>query len=100
MRKTIGKIEFKDKEYNLVFFKYFSGRDGVLMVENGNKSNSFNATLDIYGIGIKDGTIIVKNHDFNNGLLDVLIENKIISKQVHPITFGFTKVYICKLNKL
>lgn len=100
MGKTIGKIEFKDKDYNLVCFKYFSGRDGILMVESGNKSNSFNATLDIDKIGIKDGTIIVKNHDFNNGLLDALIENKIISKQVHPITFGFTKVYICKLNTL
>lgn len=98
MSKIIGIIEFKEKTYELHAFKYFSKRDGILMVDRNNDKNAFNATLDIDKVGVNENQIILKDHDFNEGLLVAMLQNKIIKKQYRSITFGFNKVHICNLR--
>lgn len=93
------EIKFNDKNYKIKKFQYFSKRIGLMFINTEDNNDSFNGTLDIDSIKPQPGQIIIKSHDFNRGLLEVLIENEIIGKQAIPITFGFNKVYICKLKQ-
>lgn len=91
------KIKFNETEYILKPFPYTSGRFGIMLVDSNEESNKLAATLDIPGVSIRKDEVIIKNHDLNKGLLDVLISEKIIDKQFKDITLGFNKVYLCKL---
>lgn len=90
-------IIFKDKKYNLEYFNYSSGRQGILAVDKNNDLNKFAITLNVPDVNVNLNEIIIKNHDFNNGILDLLIEVGVVDKQVKPIKLGFNKVYLSKL---
>ncbi len=90
-------IEFNKEKYKLKKFTYFSGRLGLLLTKESNNT-SLSATLDIDSISVQLNQIIVKSHDLNEGMLETLMDNGIIKKQAIPITLGFNKVYVCKLN--
>ena len=90
-------IKFKDKNWKIEHFLYFNKRKGILLVEVENEKNSFNATINISSVRVAEDSVIIKDHDYNKGLLNVLVQEGIVSKQNIPITFGYNKVYNCKL---
>lgn len=90
-------IKLNGIKYNIKFFLYQNGRQGLMIVDENGK-DYLPATLNMDDVAINDNEIIVKNHDLNRGVLEALSEAEIITKQFKEKTLGLNKVYICKLK--
>jgi hypothetical protein len=44
-----------------------------------------------------DGNILIKNYSENEGILNALVENNIISVPVRSIRSGYVEIFECKL---
>lgn len=97
--RNLGSIVFNDESYIVEKFHYFSGRLGLILSLDSDRSKWMSATLDIDSVKKNEGEVIVKSHDDKKGLLESLIDGGIVKKQTVPITLGYNKVFICKINE-
>jgi len=93
-------IIIKNKKLIVKPFKYFSGRNGLMLIDYETGKDYMPATLDIENIPILANEVIVKNHDLQYGVLDALTKAKIIDKQHINKTLGVHTVFVCKLKQI
>lgn len=92
------EVKFKDWNCIVVLDKYTSNdRTAILLLEKETGDNIAVASINLPKYDLKDDEVIIKNYSENEGILEVLIEAKIISEPSVMIQTGFVKCPVCKL---
>jgi len=105
--KPIGpEITYKN-EFNETTFigqiykeKYQNDRIALEMIGTKGKYKGETilvATINVPSEKIADDEVIIKNYSENEGILDVLIDAKIISKPIRQVSTGHVSAPVCKL---
>jgi hypothetical protein len=88
-----NKIKFKGFICNLEKYEYTNGRIALYLTDVKTGEDVIVPTVNVPEEYINDNEVIIKNYSENEGVLDVLINYKIISK---PISFSKQGLPICK----
>jgi hypothetical protein len=103
------KIKFKDWNCRLVFGRYGNGRIAIQLyndepIDEGHyiaqPGTSLIATATVNVVDCEllgKNQIIIKNYSENEGMLEALVQAKIISTPVGKAKTGFVTVAICDL---
>lgn len=89
------KVKFKNWFCSLSFEKYRNGDTAIRLTSNGEPIAV--ATVCLPSVKAGDGYVFVKDYSENEGMLEALIEAKIVSEPVESIPSGFVYIYKCKL---
>jgi hypothetical protein len=78
---------------------YNSRPDQIALMAIDNEDGTPVATLTVCMVNenVNDGEVIIKSYSENEGMLEQLIEQKIVSEPLRIIRTGFVIVYVCKL---
>lgn len=92
-------IQMKFKEYNcsVQFGKYPNGRTSITLTDEEGPVAV--ATINVPEIEIPNGDVIIKNYSENEGILEALIAEKIVSPSKERINLGYVKADRCTLLK-
>lgn len=93
------KYTIFDSEYEvyLYFSKYTNQRTAIELIDAEDGIPFARATVNVPDIPLEDGEICVKDYSENEGMLDFLIENKIVESEYRFVRDKFLVVPICKL---
>jgi len=92
MNITFGKYGCR-----VVFAKYNNNRTAILLEDSIDLSTVVVATINIPEHPLDVDEVIIKDYSENSGILDCLIQNKVISEPVRFIQTGYVTVPVCKL---
>jgi hypothetical protein len=89
------KITFLNTEIELEFAKYQNDNIyiGAFEVETGEPFMDITTNV----MNLPEGQVAIKNYSENEGILDVLVEEKIVSKPINSLSSGFVNIPVCKL---
>jgi len=76
---------------------YPNDRKAIELINAKNGESVLVATINIPEISICEDEVIIKNYSENEGILEALIQSKVISRPVRTIQTGFITAPICKL---
>ena len=88
-------IKFLDYTCKIKTQKYFDGNTALALIDVVDEAPV--AIITINFPGLLKNEIAIKNYSENEGLLDILIEKKVISEPIREVVYGFVKIPICKL---
>lgn len=84
----------KAENPQIVFASYQFGQSAALIIREHGETV---AVASVNLAEVKTGYIAIKNYSENEGVLEWLIENKIVSEPGQYVRSGFVKIPICKL---
>ena len=88
------KIKFDGKQYNIGVYYYCDGRMRLKYI---NKSECHDITVDLTDTFLEDGKVFLDPFIVQNGLIKVLIKNRII-RDVTSINYNYVEIPIAKVN--
>lgn len=92
------KIKFKHWNCNIVFREYKNGRLSMQLLEDKVPCSPVaTASVNIPNEPLEKDEIAIKDYSENEGILDCLVQNKVVSAPVRYVNSGFVKIPICKL---
>jgi hypothetical protein len=92
-------MKYKQWNVELELGEYSNNRVGISLIDSNDGEYVLTATINIPEVPLADDEVIIKNYSENEGILDWLIENEIISSPARFIPVGYTLAPICKINK-
>lgn len=75
--------------------KYANGRVALILMDNEGQVTI--ATVNLPEHDLQPGEVIIKSYSENEGMLDFLTNNNIVSATGREIQTGFVTVHVCKL---
>lgn len=96
-------INFKDAyggtyTLKLEIYKYWNNQIAIQLTDVEDNAPYMVATCCIED-ELKEDEVCIKNYSENEGILECLIENKIISQPIRQVNSGYVTLNICKLLK-
>lgn len=93
------QIKFSKWDCKVVFLKYGNGRTAIELVDTEPPyfESITVASVNLPDEPMKEDEIAIKNYSENEGILDVLVNAKIVSAPVRYADSGFVTIPICKL---
>lgn len=92
-----GCTYISDQYANLVFKRYETGQIAMLLIaEDGTQLAHI--TRHVPGQDIRYKQVVIKDYSENKGLLQTLIDNRIVSLPRKTIRVGFTELHVCDLE--
>lgn len=88
-------VEFSDYTCAIRMEKYLSGANSIILVDVVDNFPVANCCVNLPGLA--DDEVAIKNYSENEGILDALLEAKVISEPVRFERSGFVNIPICKL---
>lgn len=88
--------------------KYIQSSDAIMALErygNGRRAITFydeeqgpllTATVNVPYLELKDDEVIVKDYSENEGILQSMIDNGIVSEPIDTVPLGFVEGHVCK----
>ncbi len=91
------KVQFDS--YNLLVNKkkYINNRIAIQLIDTEDGCPFCMATINMSDTKINSDEVAIKDYSENSGMLDVLVNAKIVSKPIRYIQSGFIEVPICKI---
>ena len=90
-------VKFKQWECSLAFGEYQNGRTILFLNDNATLEDVLCASVNLPDEAIGSNEIAIKNYSENEGVLDVLIEYKVVSKPKRYVNLTHASVPICEL---
>ncbi len=90
-------VRFKSWVCNIEKVAYGNGRTALLLRDIEDGAPVAKATVNVPDASLQDGQVIIKNYDENEGMLNALIEAKIVSHPIGSIMTGYEECPICWL---
>ena len=90
-------VKFKQWECSLAFGEYQNGRTILFLNDNATLEDVLCASVNLPDEAIGSNEIAIKNYSENKGVLDVLIEYKVVSKPKRYVNLTHVSVPICEL---
>jgi len=82
---------------SLVFGQYRNGQRAIEMIDEADGAPYAVATVALVDEQLSADEVAIKNWSENEGVLESLIENEIVSAPIRYVSSGFVRVPICKL---
>jgi hypothetical protein len=82
---------------SLVFGQYRNGQRAIEMIDEADGAPYAVATVALVNEQLSADEVAIKNWSENDGVLESLIENEIVSAPIRYVSSGFVQVPICKL---
>jgi hypothetical protein len=82
---------------SLVFGQYRNGQRAIEMIDEADGAPYAVATVALVDEQLSADEVAIKNWSENQGVLESLIENEIVSAPIRYVSSGFVQVPICKL---
>ena len=92
--KTITFLNYK---CNIVKEQYANGRTALLLIDADDNEHVATATVNLPDDDIPEKYVAIKDYSENEGMLNLLIKEKIVAQPVEHINSGFINIPICKL---
>ena len=92
--KTITFLNYK---CNIVKEQYTNGRTALLLIDVDDNEHVATATVNLPDDDIPEKYVAIKDYSENEGMLNLLIKEKIVAQPVEHINSGFVNIPICKL---
>lgn len=94
----MDKINFRSQEFKLEFGRYKIGDSlSITFIDQTDGEMYLSATTNIPGLSF--GEVAIKNYSGNEGVLECLIENKIIKPPHKYMGTGFVNIPVCELTE-
>lgn len=91
------KIEFRDELLAVQLGEYPNGRTSIWLFDERNNPY-MKATVNIPDVVIDDDEVIIKNYAENEGILEVLINERIVFPTGRMVRTGYTECPVCILT--
>jgi hypothetical protein len=86
-------------DVTLKFGKYSNGRTAIELIDCEDGFPLMTATVNLPDAEIQDDEVIIKNYSENEGVLEFLIKNEIVSPPTRTIPTGWVTCQVVKLLK-
>ena len=96
MTNTGRKLRFLGEELNIWKGNYAENNRVALELIAGDGEPFMIATVNT-NESIPDGHVTIKNYAENEGLLQVLIDNRIVERPAFKVATGYVQIDVCKL---
>ena len=93
------KTPYETYNVSLNIGKYGDGRTYLQLIDTEDGEPVMMATVNIPGTVLEKDEVIIKNYSENEGVLEFLIENGIVSKPLRTVSSGWVTCPIVKLLK-
>ena len=90
-------IKFQKWYCDIVFSKYLNDRTAIMLTDVDDGSPVAIASVNLPDTAMDDDEIAIKDYSENEGILEVLVENKIVSEPIRFVKSGYVEIPICKL---
>tara|TARA_R110000751_G_scaffold73213_1_gene148186 strand:- start:794 stop:1090 length:297 start_codon:yes stop_codon:yes gene_type:complete len=90
-------VKFKQWNCSLAFGEYKNGRTMLFLTEKETLEDVLCASVNLPDWGLRPNEIAIKDYSENEGVLDVLIEHKVVSKPKRYVNLTHVSVPICEL---
>ena len=90
-------IKFQKWNCNLTFSKYLNDRTAIMLIDADDGSPVAIASVNLPETAMDDDEIAIKDYSENDGILEILVENKIVSEPIRFVKSGYVEIPICKL---
>ena len=90
------KTKFINETANLIYAEYMDGSTALALHDDYGQP-LMTATVALPNVVPGSGNVFIKNWSENEGILECLIEQNVISEPVNAFETGFVQVYECKL---
>ena len=84
-------------ELSLKFGKYKNGQTSINLFDMADGMPYAKATICLDDGLLKENEVAIKNYSENTGILETLIQNRIVEEPHEYIQSGFVNIPICKL---
>ena len=91
------KTPYETYNVSLNIGKYSDGRTCLQLIETEDGAPVMMATVNIPGAVLEKDEVIIKNYSENEGVLEFLIENGIVSQPLRWVASGWVTCPIVKL---
>ena len=88
---------FDDYNVMLQFATYQTGQTRLALIDINDHSPIAVATVNIPEVKLKTDEVIIKDYSENEGMLEFLVDNNIVSKPTGFIEIGYVIAHVCKL---
>lgn len=96
--KLLKKFKFMGCELGAYLTEYVeNNKPTITLVDMEDGCDYAVATINVPEISIPHNHVVIKNYSENEGILEKLIAEGIISKPVVMVQTGFVSVPVCKL---
>jgi hypothetical protein len=86
-----------DALYELVWSQYRNGSTALSLRGLRNPAIAMTPSVNIVGVVTDKSHVLIKNWSENQGILESLIEAKVISEPLMQIPTGFVRADLCKV---
>lgn len=93
------KTAYETYNVRLKFAKYNNGRTAIEIIDVEDGCPVMMATVNLPEAVINDDEVIIKNYSENEGVLEFLIENGIVSKPLRTVSSGWVTCPIVRFLK-
>lgn len=93
----IKEIKIKNRYYQIVKEEYHNGNMALSLYKRSDKS--YHSTLSInVSDSLPEGCVAIKDYSENAGMLQMLINNDVLSEPLYHVRSGFVGVPVCYLK--
>ena len=94
------RFKTKHSEYNVIIEKkqYTNGRTAIQLIDKEDGCPVMIATVNIPEEILEKDEVIIKDYSENEGMLDFLLTNDIVTLTDQVIESGYVRLYVCILN--
>lgn len=91
------EVQFQQWKCLLEIGQYNNGRTALSLIEKDTGEPIAKATINIPDVNISEGDVFIKNYSENAGMLDALIEAKVIFPPFRCEEVGMAIAHVCTL---
>jgi len=96
--KLLKEINFKGYNLGVYLTEYQdNGRPAIILIDMEDGCDYAVATINVPNIPLSKDQVIIKNYSENEGILEKLIVEGIVSNPINTIRTGFVEVPVCCL---
>ena len=93
----MNKVKFKHWNCIPVFKTYSNGRRAISLIDSRDGSPIANATLNLPAVQLERDEVIVKNYSENEGIVQALMEAKIVGPALRSVSTGYVTATVHKI---
>jgi len=96
--KLLKKFEFKGYELGAYLTEYANNKaTAITLVDMEDGCDYAVATINIPELSLPSNQVVIKNYSENEGILEKLIAEGVVSEPINIVQTGFVTVPICRL---
>lgn len=96
---TLNSEYIKDTQVSMLVGQYGNGRTALELIDSTDGEPVMVATVNVPDIPLEENEVIIKDYSENEGVLDCLIKEGIVSKPKRHISTGFVLCPVVDLLK-